>query len=125
MEKIFKVYYNYNYSKSFDEGCFETVKLPLNEDEYERLISAANSGIPFSEAESVKDIYDRVIEISKKDDFEFFESHRDVAINEINFNRYIFGGEVITCSPEDFGDNSVKIFVEEIYRVANYPDYLL
>lgn len=72
MEIIFKVYYKYLVNDSFDENSFETVSLSLKKDEHQRLVDAKNSGIAFGDADSVKDIYDKVLEMSKNEDCNFF-----------------------------------------------------
>ena len=122
IEITFKVYYKYLANDPFDENNFETVSLSLKKDEQQRLVDAKNSGIAFGDADSVKDIYDKVLEMSKNEDYNFFISHRQRAVNEMNYIKYLIGRKEMQWSVSEVNEAAIKQFVEEIFRKVDYPE---
>ncbi|MDD6042622.1 MAG: hypothetical protein PUB87_02570 [Eubacteriaceae bacterium] len=122
IEITFKVYYKYLANDSFDENGFETVSLSLNEDEYQRLTTAKESGIDFGDADIAKDIYDKILEINKNNDYDYYVSHPETVANAMNYMLYFIERERIVCSDFEPSEASIKKFVEEIYRKIDYPE---
>ena len=122
IEIIFKVYYKYLANDPFDENDFETVSYSLNEDEHQRLIAAKESGIDFGNSDLVKDIYDKILEINKNNDYDYYISHPETAVNAMNYMLYFIEREKIVCSDLKPSEASIKKFVEEIYRRIDYPE---
>ena len=122
IEIIFKVYYKYLANDPFDENDFETVSYSLNEDEHQRLIAAKESGIDFGNSDLVKDIYDKILEINKNNDYDYYISHPETAVNAMNYMLYFIEREKIVCSDFEPSEASIKKFVEEIYRIIDYPE---
>ena len=122
IEIIFKVYYKYLANDPFDENDFETVSYSLNEDEHQRLIAAKESGIDFGNSDLVKDIYDKILEINKNNDYDYYISYPETAVNAMNYMLYFIEREKIVCSDFEPSEASIKKFVEEIYRIIDYPE---
>ena len=122
IEIIFKVYYKYLANDPFDENDFETVSYSLNEDEHQRLIAAKESGIDFGDSDLVKDIYDKILEINKNNDYDYYISYPETAVNAMNYMLYFIEREKIVCSDLKPSEASIKKFVEEIYRRIDYPE---
>ena len=122
IEIIFKVYYKYLANDPFDENDFETVSYSLNEDEHQRLIAAKESGIDFGNSDLVKDIYDKILEINKNNDYDYYISYPETAVNAMNYMLYFIEREKIVCSDFEPSEDSIKKFVEEIYRIIDYPE---
>ena len=122
IEITFKVYYKYLANDPFDENDFETVSLSLNEDEHQRLIAAKESGIDFGDSDLVKDIYDKILEINKNNDYDYYISYPETAVNAMNYMLYFIEREKKVCSDLEPSEASIKKFVEEIYRRIDYPE---
>ena len=122
IEIIFKVYYKYLANDPFDENDFETVSYSLNEDEHQRLIAAKESGIDFGNSDLVKDIYDKILEINKNNDYDYYISYPETAVKAMNYMLYFIEREKIVCSDFEPSEASIKKFVEEIYRIIDYPE---
>ena len=105
-----------------DENDFETVSLSLNEDEHQRLIAAKKSEIDFGNSDLVKDIYDKILEINKNNDYDYYISYPETAVNAMNYMLYFIEREKIVCSDLKPSEASIKKFVEEIYRRIDYPE---
>ena len=122
IEITFKVYYKYLANDPFDENDFETVSYSLNEDEHQRLIAAKESGIDFGDSDLVKDIYDKILEINKNNDYDYYISYPETAVNAMNYMLYFIEREKKVCSDLEPREASIKKFVEEIYRIIDYPE---
>ena len=122
IEITFKVYYKYLANDPFDENGFETVSYSLSEDEHQRLIAAKESGIDFGDSDLVKDIYDKILEINKNNDYDYYISYPETAANAMNYIKYLIGRKEMQWSVSEVNEAAIKQFVEEIFRKVDYPE---